>query len=345
MFDNTAALLGTSVQKFGRTTKLTKGPGHRHQRDLHDLLRGALHLLRQVGDVVDQLVIEPAGFSDGGDSGSLIVTDNGDRRPVALLFAGSETQTIASRIDLVLNYFGVTIDDGGAAPPPPVMDAAVSSLGAPASVTSGNTVNVTVSVQNVGTQAISAPFGVSLQDATDQVAISTQSIGSLAAGASTTLTFIWNTTGASLGDHTLTAQSRSQRREPREQPALRRQRCERDGRRGDLDPHWRPGRHSFQRWLDLVGCGRSRGARWESCSDQRATVVGQWSRNGFNSNTCTTGDLGGNGTCIMLFPSLRVKSVTFTVNSATMAGKTYAATGNHDSDGDSNGTTIKVNKP
>ncbi|PYP41294.1 MAG: hypothetical protein DMD43_06855 [Gemmatimonadetes bacterium] len=75
--------------------------------------------------------------------------------------------------------------------------------------------------------------------------------------------------------------------------------------------------------------------------------MGTWSRSGLNSDTCTSGDLGGNGTCIVLFPNLKrsVKSVSFTVASVTMAGKTYVAASNHDPDGDSNGTTIKVSRP
>ena len=47
--------------------------------------------------------------------GSLIVTDGRgrkDRRPVALLFAGSPNTTIANPIDLVLDRFGVTVDAG-----------------------------------------------------------------------------------------------------------------------------------------------------------------------------------------------------------------------------------------
>ena len=78
-----------------------------------------------------------------------------------------------------------------------------------------------------------------------------------------------------------------------------------------------------------------------------ATVVGHWSQLGMNSNTCTTGDLGGNGTCTMLFPSLK-RSVTFvnlTVVSVTLAGRTYDRTLNHDVDGSSNGTTVRVNRP
>ena len=76
-----------------------------------------------------------------------------------------------------------------------------------------------------------------------------------------------------------------------------------------------------------------------------ATVVGKWTPTGLASDTCTTGELGGNGTCIFLFPGLRRSSVTFTVTSVTMPSRTYEATGNHDVDGSSNGTTIKVNRP
>jgi hypothetical protein len=65
---------------------------------------------------VDQIVISDGSFSNPGDSGSLVVTKGlflGDRRPVGLLFAGSNMNTIANPIDLVLNRFGVTVDGGG----------------------------------------------------------------------------------------------------------------------------------------------------------------------------------------------------------------------------------------
>lgn len=66
-----------------------------------------------------------------------------------------------------------------------------------------------------------------------------------------------------------------------------------------------------------------------------------------HSNTCTTGELGGAGTCIVLFPGLRknVKFVSFSVTSVTLAGYTYVGTANHDPDGSSNGTTQRVNRP
>jgi hypothetical protein len=74
----------------------------------------------------NQLIIDAAGFSGGGDSGSLIVTDDSQFHPVGLLFAGSSTQTIVNRIDLVLSYFGVAIDNGNSAPPPPVTDVMIA---------------------------------------------------------------------------------------------------------------------------------------------------------------------------------------------------------------------------
>jgi hypothetical protein len=66
-----------------------------------------------------------------------------------------------------------------------------------------------------------------------------------------------------------------------------------------------------------------------------ATVVGHWSLLGLNSDTCTTGELGGNGTCIVLFPSLKrtAASVNMTVVSVTYAGRTYDRAFNHDPDG------------
>ena len=66
-----------------------------------------------------------------------------------------------------------------------------------------------------------------------------------------------------------------------------------------------------------------------------------------NSNTCTSGELGGTGTCIVLFPSLKnsVNFATFTVSSVTMSGRTYQQPQNHDPDGSSNGTSQRVNRP
>ena len=129
----------------------------------------------------------------------MIVTDDGNNNPVGLLFAGSSSHTIANRIDLVLAKFGVTIDGAAVTP---VTDVAVTEVSAPASVVQGDDVSVDVTVRNVGNQNVGS-VNVTLEDLTADVPIGTQTVASLAAGASTTLTYSWNTTGASLGSHTL----------------------------------------------------------------------------------------------------------------------------------------------
>jgi hypothetical protein len=52
---------------------------------------------------INQVVINSSTFSAGGDSGSLIVTNNSCHQPVALLFAGSSTDTSGNPIGEVLS--------------------------------------------------------------------------------------------------------------------------------------------------------------------------------------------------------------------------------------------------
>jgi hypothetical protein len=54
----------------------------------------------------NQVVIGQSGFSAGGDSGSLIVTNNSCAQPVALLFAGSSSSTIGNPVGQVLTQVG-----------------------------------------------------------------------------------------------------------------------------------------------------------------------------------------------------------------------------------------------
>jgi hypothetical protein len=121
-FDNKNDLLNLNVKKFGRTTKLTHGTITGINAAVQICYAGFIFCTK-VAIFKDQLIITPGGFSAGGDSGSMIVADTGDandKKPVGLLFAGSSTQTIANRIDLVFDRFGVTCDDGsaGLAPTP-----------------------------------------------------------------------------------------------------------------------------------------------------------------------------------------------------------------------------------
>ena len=102
-----AAKLGMEVQKYGRTTGHTQGKISGLNATLNVGFRD--NTARFSG----QIVITGNGFSAPGDSGSLIVAGGSgpdSRRPVGLLFAGSETSTIANPIGLVLDRFDVQID-------------------------------------------------------------------------------------------------------------------------------------------------------------------------------------------------------------------------------------------
>src|SRR3989449_2995306 len=190
VFDDETALLGLNVQKYGRTTKLTHGQITGINATVTVCYEVFFGFCIKSARFVDQLVIEPGTFSGGGDSGSLIVTDDGSKNPVALLFAGSSAQTIANRIDLVLNRFAVHVDGGTSPPPAPVTDVAITSVTAPAFVTKGSAINVVVTIGNVGNQPVGS-FDVTLQDPTDNVPIGTQNVAGLVAGAGTNRTLSW----------------------------------------------------------------------------------------------------------------------------------------------------------
>ncbi|HEY7407646.1 MAG TPA: CARDB domain-containing protein [Gemmatimonadaceae bacterium] len=344
LFDDKTALLGLLVQKFGRTTKLTKGAITGINATLTICYEVVFIFCTKSARFVDQLIIEPAGFSGGGDSGSLIVTDDATKSPVALLFAGSSTQTIANRLDLVLDYFDVAIDGGNAPPPTPLTDVAITSVSAPASVTQGATANVVVAVRNVGNQDVAASFDVTLDDATDGVRIGTQSVAGLVAGASTNLTFPWSTAAATLGAHTLTAAHGFA-----DENAANDQRSASTTvappsvgmHVGDLDAFPMRGATSWAATVEITVHDANHAPL------NGATVVGRWSRSGLNANTCTTGSGGGNGTCIVLFPSISLGAaqIRYTVTSVTRTGFTYQSAANHDPDGSSNGTFIIVPRP
>ena len=116
-----SASVGDNVQKYGRTTGLTKGEVSEINVtvDVCFETNGPFSCAKSA-TFENQIGITPGDFSDGGDSGSLIVTDNSDANPVGLLFAGSDTRTLANPIGDVLSRFNVSIDDGsdgGNSPP------------------------------------------------------------------------------------------------------------------------------------------------------------------------------------------------------------------------------------
>jgi serine protease len=86
----------------------------------------------------------------------------------------------------------------------PVHDVAVTALNAPSDALEGDVVSVSVTVQNQG--SFPETTTVTLTDNTGGGTIGSQGV-SLNAGASTTISFDWNTSGASTGAHLLQAQA------------------------------------------------------------------------------------------------------------------------------------------
>jgi hypothetical protein len=102
-----SATVGLGVAKSGRTTGFTTGSISSVSTSV--TIRYQPECGRNGGTRVNytnQVVINSSTFSAGGDSGSLIVTNNACHQPVALLYAGSSTSTIGNPIGEVLTKVG-----------------------------------------------------------------------------------------------------------------------------------------------------------------------------------------------------------------------------------------------
>lgn len=90
------AVLGTKVKKSGRTTGVTHG-----EITQVNVMVNVQYGNGKIAMFTDQHMIEPGGFSAGGDSGSAVL-DEEDDTLYELLFAGSDKSTIVSPIEFVL---------------------------------------------------------------------------------------------------------------------------------------------------------------------------------------------------------------------------------------------------
>jgi hypothetical protein len=98
--------VGLKVMKSGRTTGFTKGAIQAINMTVRvQYQRGCGTGQRFYATFTNQISITPGTFSAGGDSGSLIVSDDGTPNPVGLLFAGSSSMTVANRAQDVVNAF------------------------------------------------------------------------------------------------------------------------------------------------------------------------------------------------------------------------------------------------
>jgi subtilisin family serine protease len=103
------------------------------------------------------------------------------------------------------SHYGYGLVDAEAATSVPLEhDVAVTALDVPSSVLQGDTATIQVTAKNLGTNA--ETFDLTVTDETYGEFTETRSI-TLAAGGSTVETFTWDTTGATLGDHTIKAEA------------------------------------------------------------------------------------------------------------------------------------------
>jgi hypothetical protein len=214
-------------------------------------------------------------------------------------------------------------------------------------VEQGKSAGVSVGVANQGTFA--ETFDVSLSATGGSVSGSPQEI-TLAAGASTSVNFTWDTTGASLGVHTLTASAEvvpdesdtadntstatSEVTEPPPPPPP----PPASMHVGDLDGSATSVKNNWTATVTLT----VHDAGHNPVSG--ATVSVSWSGGFSGSASCVTN---GSGSCQVTTGNIAKKksNVTLTVTNVSHASLPYQPADNHDPDGDSNGTAITVSKP
>ena len=102
--------IGLAVQKSGRTTGHTLGTIAAIDVTVSvKYSTGCGSRRGKKATFVNQILINGAGFSSGGDSGSLVVTQDTTPRALGLLFAGSETTTVCNPINDVLDALGISL--------------------------------------------------------------------------------------------------------------------------------------------------------------------------------------------------------------------------------------------
>lgn len=105
-----SASVGLSVAKSGRTTGFTTGTISSVNTSVNvQYQKGCGSGKKFTVSYTNQIIINSSTFSAGGDSGSLIVANNSSHNPVALLYAGSSSTTIANPIGEVLTKLGTAL--------------------------------------------------------------------------------------------------------------------------------------------------------------------------------------------------------------------------------------------
>jgi hypothetical protein len=102
-----APLIGLGVQKSGRTTGRTTGVISSINATVSVQYQPRCGMGKKFLVIFrNQVMVSASGFSAGGDSGALILTNDVYNQPVALLYAGNSTTTIGNPVGEVLSRVG-----------------------------------------------------------------------------------------------------------------------------------------------------------------------------------------------------------------------------------------------
>jgi hypothetical protein len=179
-------LFDLTVTKYGRTTGQTNGQISGVNATVNVDYGSA-----GVARFVNQIMVSGGKFSDGGDSGSLIVARD-SFAPVALLFAGGRNTTFGSPIAEVLGQLAVTIDGSGATPPTnDAPNVSIDSVSDPADLVIGYVIGETIAFTGSATYAEDGPV-------TSDIVWSSNIDGAFGSGGSAS-------TNLSAGTYTITA--------------------------------------------------------------------------------------------------------------------------------------------
>lgn len=237
---------------------------------------------------------------------------------------------------------------GYAGPVEEIVDLSITTIEAPDSVVKGDSVDITVTVSNVGTIDVPADIEVSLVsdneipgDPDDPVFEPLTISGGLDAGESTDLTFTWNTAEAAIGNYVLTAEVLFDDDNPSNDTnsvgiEVLSESLPDTIHIGDLDGSSR--RMFWGIWAATV-------TMTAHDTDHNpvpgATIYGLFS-DGASVFQCTTNS---SGRCSVQGYQWFLNSLTFTVGDVYHVDLDYEPTDNHDPDGDSDGTSITVFRP
>lgn len=305
-----AEAIGLDVQKYGRTTGLTRGEIVEIDASVEVCYEVWFDVLCVTSAYFyDQIAIGPAGFSAGGDSGSLIVTADGNK-PIGLLFAGSTERTFANPIDRVLAALNVSIDDSPAGNNPPAANFTYSASG------------------------LAANFSDTSTDSDGSIAAWSWNFGDGAGSAIQNPSHTYAAAGTYTVSLTVTDDDGAQN------TASKPVTVGASVHVGDLDgSRILLARRQWRATVTIL----AHNASHKPVSG--ATVSGTWNAGGaISAVSCKTGST---GKCSLVKDKIdtAIGSVTFSVTGLVASGAPYDKTINHDPDGDSNGTSITIKKP